>query len=414
MQHSSRSKEKTKLTSKLVIGLMSGTSMDGIDAALIKIFPEDEENSYLDKYSLPALNYECISTFLYPFPEGFRQRLNNLVENKEVCLEEVCKINFLLGELLAQAAFEVTRSCNMPITTVDLIGSHGQTIYHLPGDDIEHGYFTQSTLQIGEPSIIAQRTGVTTIADFRPRDIAAGGEGAPLVCFADLILFSDPKETRLIQNIGGISNVTVIPPDSPPFAFDTGPGNILINIMTKKYFNQEYDKGGAIAITGSVDETWIDNVIRDEIYFHMPPPKTTGREHFNYIYSRDILTRYPLKEPEDIIANFSALTAKTIANAYKDFVLGTKLPDCIILGGGGAYNTFIVNNLKRYLDNAITIKSHEDFGISNKFKEAIAFAILAYSSYFGITNNVPLCTGATENVVMGKIIPGNNYLFPRV
>lgn len=407
MQQFLNSKKAGRLEPRLVIGLMSGSSIDGIDAALVRISAQPGGTSAIIENH--CLNVECLATVLYPFPEMVQKKLHALVEHKTATLEDLCKLNFLLGELFAQASIEVANVYGIDISKVDIIGSHGQTIYHISSTETEYNFPVRSTLQIGEPSIIAQRTGVTTIADFRPRDIAAGGEGAPLVCFADLVLFSDSKETRLVQNIGGIGNVTVIPHNAPPYAFDTGPGNALIDAIAKNIFNKDYDIDAKLAFSGHIDESWIDFVIDQEPYFKLKPPKSTGRELFNYEYLKNILDRYPIEKSEDIIASVSALTAKTIANAYKDFVLSKYTPSCTILGGGGVYNPFIVQHLNRYLDNSVPVKTHEDFGISNKFKEAIAFAILAYTTYYGIPNNVPTCTGSQNNVILGKIVPGNYY-----
>lgn len=403
MQHySSFVKDNTvNLEPKLVIGLMTGTSMDGIDAALVRISARPSES--LCEPCKPSFKVENLANFLYPFPDDFKSKLNQLIEQPDVKLHDVCKYNFLIGELLSEAAKEVAQSYGIHISQVDLIGSHGQTVYHLPVNKKEYGMPVKSTFQIGDSSIIAYRTGVTTISDFRPADIAAGGEGAPLVCYADIVLFQDDEKTRLIQNIGGMGNVTVLPHNKPPFAFDTGPGNILIDLIARQYFDVDYDENGYLASSGQIDEDWVDNVINQQPYFLQKPPKTTGRETFNSEYIEHVLTMFPIDEPENIIANFSALTAKTIAKAYKDFVLNKVTPSEIIVGGGGAANPFLLMNLHRYLDYKIPIKHHEDYGISNKFKEAIAFAILAYTSFYQIPNNVPACTGASKNVVLGKV-----------
>lgn len=403
MQHYSSfiKDDQINLEPKLVIGLMTGTSMDGIDAALVRIEPE--ESQALTREELPALKVENLSNFLYPYPDDLKKALNELVEVPDVTLKQLCKFNFLMGELLAQAAGEVARNYGIHISRVDLIGSHGQTLYHLPDAKNEYGMPVRSTLQIGDSSVIAQRTGVTTISDFRQADIVAGGEGAPLVCFADKILFADNEKTRLIQNIGGMANVTVLPHNKPPFAFDTGPGNILIDLITKEHFNKDYDENGYIASSGQINENWVANVINQQPYFMQKPPKTTGRELFNSEYIEHVLTMFPVDAPEDLVANFSALTAKTIAKAYKDFVLPKVTASEIIVGGGGAANPFLLMNIQRYLDYKVPVKQHEDYGISNKFKEAIAFALLAYTSYYRIPNNLPSCTGAKQNVVLGKV-----------
>jgi anhydro-N-acetylmuramic acid kinase len=392
------------LSPKIVVGLMTGTSMDGVDAALVRITPESET---LDSVGLPRLKIESIAEHLYPLPENVKKQLNCIIKTGDIALKELCSLNFVLGEVLAEAALEVIHQSDISIDDVDLIGSHGQTIYHLPVEDKAGLYPLKSTLQIGEPSIIAERTGIDTIADFRPRDIAAGGQGAPLVCFADKLLFSSPDETRLIQNIGGIANVTVLAADGTIFAFDTGPGNTLIDLAVKKLFNQDYDKDGLIASKGIINTEILNSIIENEPYFKLPPPKTTGREHFNEAYLHRLLDLYTFEKSEDAVATLTALTAQTIAAAYKSFVLPVCTPESIILGGGGAYNSFLTDRLKEYTNNKIKIYTHDDFGISTKFKEAIAFALLAYASYFGIPDNVSSCTGARRDVVLGKFIPGS-------
>lgn len=408
MQHYFNTIGEIKLEELLVIGLMSGTSLDGVDAALVRISPSSQLGYDInDKLRVKT---ETLSTIVYPYDTALRSQLNTIIEEQNISIPELCQLNFKLGELYAEAAIEVSRSFGISISQVDLIGSHGQTIYHIPRNDAENHNLIQSTLQIGEASIIAQRTGITTISDFRPRDIAAGGEGAPLISFSDVNLLSSNRETRLVQNIGGLGNVTVLPHNAPPYAFDTGPGNTLIDHISRDYYDKDFDEDGAIAATGTIYEDWVDNVINDEPYFSLLPPKSTGRELFNQKYIFNILNKFPLEKPEDIMANFTALTAKTIAKAYKDFVLHCHLPACIILGGGGARNIFMVELLDSYLDRMIPIKSHEDFGIPDKFKEAIGFALLAYASYLAIPNNVPSCTGASENVILGKIIPGNIHM----
>lgn len=397
MQHLFKHNSNQILKPLNVIGLMTGTSMDGIDAALVRIKPTDK-----------TLEIETISTLLIPFPLEIKDKLNSFIEEPLVSIEELCQMNFIFAELLANAVLELRNQNNSKTTQVDLISSHGQTIYHSPQKNYKYRFSTQSTLQIGEPSIIAERTGITTIADFRPRDIAAGGEGAPLVCFADQLIFSCEKETRLIQNIGGIANVTVLPENGCPYAFDTGPGNILINLAVQKYFDKEYDDEGYIASLGKVNEEWIDKTIKNEPYFAKLPPKTTGREFFNMQYLEKILLSADFNNKEDIIANLTALTAKTIAEAYNTYVFDQHAPSCVIIGGGGVYNKTLLYHIKTYCNKPLKIKTHEDFGISNKFKEAIAFALLGYTTLYNIPNNIPSCTGASKEVVMGKIIPGNN------
>ncbi|MDD3150648.1 MAG: anhydro-N-acetylmuramic acid kinase [Candidatus Gastranaerophilales bacterium] len=377
-----------KKEEKLVIGLMSGTSADGIDACLVRIKPD--------------FSFDFITGEVFEYTKNIKNLIFKAFSQK-LSLKELCQLNFILGECFAEAVAKLLLKAKFDKENIDLIGSHGQTIYHYPIKDCIDGYNSKSTLQIGEPSIIAKRTGITTIADFRPADIAVGGQGAPLVCFADDKIFFSPTKNRVIQNIGGFSNATVISPSCQPFAFDNGPGNVLINYFTEKFFYKEFDKDGEIANQGTIDENWLNLLMQDEYYF-LPPPKTTGREYFSQKYAENMLKSAP-QNTYDIIATVSDLTAKTIYKSYIDFIYPQiQTVDEIILGGGGAYNKFIVARLKKYFGKTTEIKTHEDFGISNKFKEAIAFAMLAYAAYYDVPNNIPSCTGANKATVMGKII----------
>lgn len=371
---------------KIIIGLMSGTSVDGIDACLAKINPD--------------LSFEIIDSLVWDYPENIRQNIFKIFENK-ASLEEICWMNFIIGEYFAQAALELTKKAGITPKEVDLIGSHGQTVYHKPVDEYINGLNKKSTLQIGESAIIAERTGITTISDFRPADIAAGGQGAPLVCFADKIIFKSSTVTRAIQNIGGMANVTVVNPEMDTFAFDTGPGNVMIDYCAKKFFNQEYDKDGLLAEQGGIDENWLIYLL-EEKYYSKTPPKTTGRELFSPEYIEKMLLKAP-KNPYNIMATITALTAKTIFNAYDQFVFPKTKIDELILGGGGAYNPELVKMLKKDFCDSTKILSHKDFGISDKFKEALAFALLAYTTFYKIPNNIPSCTGAKHKKILGKI-----------
>ena len=253
-------------------------------------------------------------------------------------------------------------------------------------------------MQIGNISVISELTGITTVGDFRSKDIAQGGQGAPLVPFADELIFKKDKN-RAIQNIGGIGNVTVLSKDCETFAFDTGPGNMLIDAFCKMLFNLPYDKDGEIAAQGKIDETWLNELL-NENYYSLTPPKSTGRELFNDDYVRAISQTAP-KDKYDTIATLTALTAKTIANSYKDFVLSKTNLDEIVIGGGGALNKTMLNLIENY--TGIDVKTHNDFGIDDKFKEAIAFAMLGFCTLNNTPNNLPSCTGAKKSVIMGVI-----------
>ena len=364
--------------SKKIIGLMSGTSCDSVDAVLCTV------NSDLSVKIINGINM--------PYPEHISSKLFAAFRG-EISIKELCQLNFAVGKCFADAAGVLIEEFGKP----DFISSHGQTIYHYPYDTKLDGISLKSTLQIGESSVIAKETGCMVISNFRETDIAYGGQGAPLVCFADEKMFKN----SLVQNIGGIANVTVISDECETFGFDTGCGNIMIDYCTQKFFGQKYDKDGKIAASGNVCGSWLNCLAEDEYYF-LEPPKTTGREYFSPQYIENILKTAPCS-PEDIIATLTALTAKTITQAYERFVRFRY--DTVVVGGGGAYNKTMMKFLRSYLPKHVLLKTHEDYGISNNFKEAAAFAILGYCCFYNIPNNLPACTGAEKRVVLGKITP---------
>ncbi len=363
---------------KKVIALMSGTSCDSIDAGLCEVYPD--------------LSCKLIQGINHPYPEHIRAKIFSAFRG-EISIKELCQLNFAVGKCFADAANILIGEFGKP----DFISSHGQTVYHYPFDEKLDNISLKSTLQIGESAVIAKETGCMTISNFRENDIAYGGQGAPLVCFADEKWFKN----SVVQNIGGISNVTVVSDDCDTFGFDTGCGNIMIDYCMQKFFHEKFDKDGEIASEGNICESWLDCLLQDEYYF-MEPPKTTGREYFSTKYIENILKIAP-PEPKDIIATLTALTAKTIAQSYERFVYPCCHVDTAIIGGGGAYNKTMMKFLRNYIPNRIELKTHEDYGISNNFKEVMAFALLAYCNFYGIPNNLPCCTGAEKRVVLGKI-----------
>ena len=428
-----------------VAGLMSGTSADGVDAAIVDIRGRE----------VRVLAFET-----YPYRAALRSEILRLCRPESARLDAICHYNHLLGEVFAEAVIRLCSESGIALNSINLIGSHGQTIYHSPNGGRHAGRVVRSTLQIGEPSVITQRTGITTVADFRPRDMAAGGEGAPLVPYADYILFSDRRLNRAVQNIGGIANVTFLPglggvvkaeglgdghsrrvsshpqaslegatrrivmadpggqarlrerkhgtPCGPEnvMAFDTGPGNMVIDGVTRLITKgkRSYDRGGAMAGRGSVDESLLREMLRHP-FFRRRPPKSTGREQFGQQYCEwlyDKARRNSLM-PEDIVATATAFTASTIASAYRRFL--PAMPDEMILCGGGAHNTTLVRMLQSRLEG-VRIRSTDEFGIDVDAKEAVSFAILAYATIQGVPNNIPHVTGASEPVVLGKIVPG--------
>ena len=371
------------LEPKTIISLMSGTSCDSIDVGLCEVFP-DFSCKLKD-----GINYN------YP-PEIKKRIFKILLEGAN--LEEICKMNFIIGHCFAEAANLMIKKHNKK---PDFISSHGQTVYHYPKDTKIDNISEKSTLQIGEPSVIAQETGCITIANFRTADIAQGGNGAPLVCFADEMWFKNKKKNFAIQNIGGISNVTVVSDKCETFGFDNGMGNIMIDYCAKKYFGKDYDYNGELAEKGNINEDFLNYLLKDEYYFKKPP-KTTGREYFSAEYIENALKKAP-ENKYDIMATVTALTAKNIALSYERFVYNKTNIDEIILGGGGAYNLFLKKMIQNYVPKNILVKTHEDYDISNNFKEVMAFALLGYCTYYKIPNNLPSCTGAKKRVIMGQI-----------
>lgn len=371
-----------ELKDKKIIALMSGTSCDSIDAGLCIVHPD--------------LSCELIQGINYKYPEHIRAKIFQLFSGNAT-VKDICQMNFAIGHCFADACKVLISEHGKP----DFISSHGQTVYHFPFNETLDGVSLKSTLQIGESSVIAKETGCLTISNFREADIAYGGEGAPLVCFADEKWFKKYGKNVAVQNIGGISNVTVISHSHPTFGFDTGLGNIMIDYCMQKFYNKPYDKDGEIAKSGNISSSWLDCLLQDEYYFKNPP-KTTGREYFSPQYIENAL-RFAPENPADIIATVTALTAKTIAQAYERFIYPDIDIEEVIIGGGGAYNPQLMKYLRQYLPVEVKLKTHEDYGISNNFKEVMAFALLGYCCYYGIPNNLPECTGASKRVILGKM-----------
>jgi anhydro-N-acetylmuramic acid kinase len=380
-----------------VLGLMSGTSADGIDAALTDITGAP-----------PHLNARLILHTHIPFTSEQRAEIFALFEPTTGSVDRICHMNFQLGEWFAAAALQALAQADLKPTDIDLIGSHGQTIYHAVDADSP----IKSTLQIGEEAVIAARTGVTTVADFRVADVAAGGQGAPLVSYVDWLLLRHESRFRSIQNIGGIANVTYLPPgddDSAVIAFDTGPGNMLIDAAVGRVTDgeQTYDEDGAFAASGKVDRALLAALMAHP-FLSQRPPKTTGREQFGMRYANELWSRAQSQgiSDADLVATLTAFTSASIADAYRRFL--PQMPDEVILGGGGTKNPTLLTLLRKALD-PITVTTHEAVGIPDDAKEALAFAVLAYETLHGRPGNLPNCTGASRRAVLGKLTLGANY-----
>lgn len=382
-----------------VVGMMSGTSVDGVDAALVEISGTDSE----PKVKLLAFENK-------PYPPQVREKIFSLFTPANATVDKVGYMNFLLGEIYAKSALSVIEKAGMKPEEIDVIGSHGQTIWHAPIPESPDGIPVAYTVQIGEGSVIAERTGILTVSDFRVADMAAGGQGAPLVPFSEYLLYRREKETILLQNIGGIGNMTVMPAGAKPrdvFAFDTGPGNMIIDAVISAVTGGEktYDAGGETAAKGKVCNALLD-ILKEEPYYRQPLPKTTGREHFGVQYTEKILSWWK-ENPipvEDLLATVTDLTAYSIADAYERYVLPKYRASEIIVGGGGSYNATLLRFMKeRFAPHGVAVRTQEDLGLSSDAKEAVAFALMADCCMRGKVNTLPSVTGAEHPAVMGKI-----------
>lgn len=389
-----------------VIGLNSGTSMDGIDAAVFTFSCGDISKE--QKAARPTINIKMLAGVVVPFETSFISQLGKTINRSESDLQSITLLNTALGEYFARAAIQGAKAAGISMSDIDLIGSHGQTIWHVPDPKSRWGVSTTGTLQLGEPAVIAARTGVTVVADFRVTDMAFGGQGAPLVAFADAVLFGGDGIATGIINIGGIANITIISATNGAaiMAFDTGPGNMIMDRACQVLFKQPFDQEGKIAAGGQVHLEWLDKLLADQPYFARQPPKTTGRELFGNTYADKLIDQgKALKlSDQDMLATLTALTAQSAALAYRNFCLPKEKIARLILAGGGAENAFLIGELQKRWPHDLKIHRHEEFGVSAKFKEALLFALLAYTTYIGIPNNVPACTGAARRVCLGKII----------
>ena len=381
----------------LVLGLMSGTSADGIDVALARI-----------SGAPPELSAKLLAHTSVGFPPTVRKELLRVAEQFPVASAALSQLNFRLGELFAEAVLTACREFRMSPRRVALIGSHGQTIFHQSPPVPHLGRPTASTLQIGEPSVIAARTGIITIADFRPADIALGGQGAPLVPYADYLLYRHEKLGRVALNLGGIANITVLPRAAKPaqvVAFDTGPANMLIDALVSHFTRgrQRFDRNAQLAARGRSIPALLNELMRDP-YLRVAPPKSTGREYYGHAYAKKVLAlgrRYHA-EPNDLIRSATLFTALSVVDALHRFVLPKTNIRQLIISGGGAHNPLIFAQIAAALPS-IEVLSSCELGIPEDAKEAFAFALLAYETYHRRPGNLPSATGACRPAILGKV-----------
>jgi len=388
--------EIAQLHKKRIVGLMSGTSADGVDVAIVEL-----EGSGIET------KLQLLFFYSFPYPREVREQIFELFSPETGRVDKICRMNFLLGKFFANATISAIDKAGLSPPDIHLIGSHGQTIYHLPPSS---GADVPSTLQIGEPSVIAQMTGIPVVADFRVADVAVGGEGAPLVPYVDFLLFREEKRTIALQNIGGISNVTLLPANATIgdiLAFDTGPGNMLIDAVVKFLTSGEYnfDPDGNLAAKGNSDEKLLFELMSHS-FISAEPPKTTGRENFGMYFAKEIIAKAKRQDVKDfdILATITEFTAKSIYENYENFVFPKHAVSEVILSGGGAHNLTLVKRLKKYFGNIPVVKI-DDYGIPSDAKEALAFGVLANETIVEHPGNVPNVTGAQRPVILGKIIP---------
>ncbi len=387
----------------LVLGMMSGTSVDGIDISLVQM-----------SGAPPNLKINLLNHASVAFPAAVRKEILRVAEQSPISSGELSQLHFRLGHIYAEAALAACKKFRVSTRKINLIGNHGQTIFH-QGNPIPYlGALTASTLQIGEGSVIAARTGITTVSDFRPADIALGGNGAPLVPFADYALYRHPKLGRISLNIGGIANITVIPANAKPsqvFAFDTGPGNMLIDALVSHFTHgrQRFDKNAALAQQGRAIPVLLDELLRDA-YLKLSPPKSTGREYYGAAYAKKFLAlgKKHHTKPNDLVRAATLFTALSIVDALNRFVLPKHKIHQLIVSGGGAQNPLLLAQLSAALSN-INVITSDELNVPTDAKESLAFALLAYETFHYRPSNIPSATGARGPAILGKV----SYAPPR-
>ena len=379
----------------IVAGVMSGTSADAINVALVRI-----EGSTRDR----SLRLKLVAHAEYPYPKNVRKFILSAMNASRISVAELARLNFLLGELYAEGVLAAQKRFRIK---TELVGCHGQTLYHQGEAALFLGHKLAATWQTGESAVIAARLGVPVVSDFRPADMAAAGKGAPLVPFLDFLIYRDARVGRIAQNIGGIANLTAIPGGASQgevIAFDTGPGNMVIDAVTEHLFHRPYDRDGEIAAGGRV----LDRVLAKFLgapFFRRKPPKTAGREEFGREFAKEFIRRSGHVSAADVVATATALTAKSISDALQRFVVGKKgnYRDFIV-SGGGAHNATLMAMLTNELHPlGLQVRYSDEFGMPSKVKEAVAFAVLAYQTWNRQPANMPSATGAKRPMILGKV-----------
>jgi len=382
---------------RCVAGVMSGTSLDGIDVVIAD----------LDGHGQNLLIRNCHQA-TYEFPEDLRDSLGQATSQEQIGVAKLSQLHVRLAHEYAHTIRATLKQHEIKIQQLDLVGCHGQTIRHIPVESEIAGKEIQSTLQIGDSSTLAQLLHVPVIGDFRMADMACGGEGAPLVPYFDYVAFSHPSETRGCLNLGGVANLTMLPPNGQiedVYGFDTGPGNLLIDFLCRHHLDIPYDKGGRIALSGAVNESLLSELLEDR-YFHESPPKSTGRQYLSRAFLNLFESYSSQLSSVDIIATATALTAASVWHAYERYIMPHHILNRLIISGGGAHNQALLELLNEYFGRSISsiiIEPSSQLGIDIDSKEALCFAVLAHESANGIPTNIPSVTGADRPTVLGKL-----------
>jgi anhydro-N-acetylmuramic acid kinase len=385
----------------IVAGVMSGTSADGINVALVKI--EWRGRPRRRESRSTKLAFKFLAHAEYPYRKNVRQAVLDAMNATNARVADLARLNFLLAELYADAVLATQRRFRQK---VELVGCHGQTLYHQGEPAPFLGRRLAVTWQTGEGAVIAARVGVPVVSDFRPADMAAGGKGAPLVPFLDYLLYRDRRVGRIAQNIGGIANLTAIPAGASAekvIAFDTGPGNMVIDVVTDQLFGKPYDRDGRIAAAGAV----LDDVVSHSLrlpFFRRKPPKTAGREEFGREFAQQFIRRCGRASKADVVATATALTARSIADALGRFVVrGGRFSEFVVSGGGANNHTLLAILANELRPMGLRMRSSDEFGLPSEAKEAAAFALMAFETWNQRASNVPSATGARRTAILGKI-----------
>ena len=383
---------------RVIIGTLSGTSMDGVDVVLTRINGNNVKT-----------DIQVIDFYTNPYPDRLKELVLKSTGVNTSNVEIICKLNFYLGIFFAESINKLLSINNTTSENIDLIGSHGQTVFHIPEVSEFLNFKTKSTLQLGEPSVIANLTGITTIGDFRVADVAVGGDGAPLVPFLDYILYHSNEKSRILLNIGGIANLTYLKKNSginEMVAFDTGPGNVLIDSVTKLLFNKEFDKNGEIANSGKINDNLLNFIKEKDIFLKISPPKSTGREHYNLDFVNDIISYSEKISPEDILRTVTEYTVHSVKVSIERFIKDNLNISEIFVSGGGSYNDCLMKSMSDNM-SGLSVTRFDHKGITPENKEAVLFAVLANEAIQFNSANIKSVTNAKKNIILGKICIAN-------